>query len=346
MTAKPLAVLREGWFADAQATELGALGAGHINDTFLVTRSPSDPAHAPQRFVLQCLSRRVFTDPGRVMDNVQRVLEHFTGAQPTLPVLVKTVQDASAWLDDADDCWRLWRFREHSRLLGSPVREQEAQAAGYAFGAFQRQMRSFPDPKLEPVISGFLDLGHYLRRYDQILTETRREVPQAERSFIDVRRTLAGRFPPQGDYIHGDCKLDNLLFAEQSDQVDCVLDLDTVMLGHWAWDFGDLVRSVATTEGELREGLVLAAARGFVSGSGRSDQVGDLVDAPGYIALMLAVRFFSDHLAGDRYFKVTVPGDNLQRARAQIALVERFEQHRRSLFDLLSADPIAGSGSQ
>lgn len=344
MIATPLAALRDGWFADAQPVELRPLGEGHINDTFLVTRPPTDPAGNPQRFVLQALSRRVFADPLRVMDNVCRVLEHFVDAVPRLPALVKTVQDRSAWVDGADDCWRLWRFREHSRVLRRPVGIDEARSAGYAFGAFQRQMQSLPEPKLAPTIVGFLDLGHYLREYDQILTRTGLEVPKAEHGFIELRRPLAGRFPPRGDYIHGDCKLDNLLFAEQSDQVDCVLDLDTVMPGHWAWDFGDLVRSIATTEGELRSDLVLAAARGFVSGSGRVGEVAALVDAPGYIGLMLAVRFFSDHLAGNQYFKVDAPGDNLQRAREQIALVESFEQHRHSLFEMLSADPLFDPG--
>jgi hypothetical protein len=72
--------------------------------------------------------------------------------------------------------------------------------------------------------------------------------------------------------------------------------------------------------------------------------VAALVDAPGYIGLMLAVRFFSDHLAGNQYFKVDAPGDNLQRAREQIALVESFEQHRHSLFEMLSADPLFDPG--
>lgn len=343
MIAAALAALRDGWFADAQAAEIRPLGEGHINDTFLVARLSADPAQAPRRFVLQALSRRVFADPSRVMDNVCRVLEHFVDALPAVPVLVETVQDRSAWVDDADDCWRLWHFREHSRVLRRPVSVGEARSAGDAFGAFQRQMQSFPDPQLAPAIVGFLDLGHYLQEYDRILTQTELAVPEAERRFIELRRNLAGRLPPQGDYIHGDCKLDNLLFAEHSDQVDCVLDLDTVMPGHWAWDFGDLVRSITTIEGELRSDLVLAAARGFVTGSGRVGEVAALVDAPGYIALMLAVRFYNDHLAGNQYFKVDAPGDNLERARGQIALVESFEQHRQRLFELLSADPIVNS---
>ena len=126
-------------------------------------------------------------------------------------------------------------------------------------------------------------------------------------------------------------KLDNLLFARTSAAVDCVLDLDTVMQGHWAWDLGDLVRSLATTEGALDGELFAAACAGFLSGSGRRATTAELLAAPRYVTFMLGVRFLTDHLLGDRYFKVSEPGENRTRSRQQFALLVELEQHQTQL---------------
>ncbi len=315
--------LSAGWFHGPAA--LSALGDGHINDTWLAT----DPAGG--RFVLQRLNRRVFPDPGRVMGNLRRVLNHLSAAGAGLTAeLLGTRGGEDALVDHEGDWWRLWRYVEGGRSLERTADPALCAAAGAAFGRFQRLLSDLPPPPLEPSIPGFLELDGYLARLDEVMggqPEAEEELLQAGGSpaFLDAHRVLGGSLAPRKDLIHGDCKLNNLLFAGDSAKVLAVLDLDTVMHGHWAWDFGDLARSVLVgcAEPAAYPGLFSALCRGFVQGSGRRPPPGDLVLAPRYIAFMLGVRFLTDHLQGDRYFKVREPGDNRRRAWQQFDLLKR-----------------------
>ncbi len=312
--------LTDGWGLSAA---ISPLGEGHINDTLLVTMD-----HRP-RFVLQRINRSVFREPGRVMANLSRVLDHLRdhGADLTAP-LMPTTSGASAFIDHAGEWWRLWGYVPGGRSLSRTSDPSTCRAAGQAFGRFQRLLADLPLPELEPTIAGFLELDGYLAAFDAAAS-----MPEAESvvgevcgaAFIDAHRELAGRFPRQHDVIHGDCKLNNLLFAERSPQVLAVLDLDTVMVGHWAWDLGDLSRSVllgTRTEEETRSAL-LALTDGFALGSGRTVDLPTVVDATVYVAFMLGIRFLTDHLEGDRYFRVARHGANLDRSREQFDLVRR-----------------------
>ena len=313
--------LAAGWQLTA---ELTPLGEGHINETLLAATDTGE------RFVLQRISRAVFTDPGRVMHNVARVIGHLESHGAALvPALLPTRSGGPAFVDDAGEWWRLWAYVADGRSLARTSDPLTCRAAGEAFGRFQRLLADLPGPALEPVIPGFLELGGYLERFDQVLRETdnRADVNRAcgDPAFIDAHRELAGRFPPRQDLIHGDCKLNNLLFAADTPKVLAVLDLDTVMVGHWAWDLGDLARSVllgaASTSG--MQTAFAALLDGFSAGSSRSVDPSVAIGATVYVAFMLGIRFLTDHLEGDRYFRVERPGVNLDRARAQFDLVQR-----------------------
>jgi hypothetical protein len=284
----------------------------------------------------------VFAEPERLSRNLDRVLAHFASAPLTLPELV-AASDARNWhVDDHGEWWRLWLYRVHTRTLAAPVSEAETYVAARAFGCFQRQMQNFPAPQLEPAIPGFLELELYLQALDRISAGgDSARISAADRQFIDAHRFLAARFPRGSEYVHGDCKLDNLLFAEEGAIVDSVLDLDTVMPGHWAWDFGDLVRSLLTLQSSPAVGvpfdkplapvLFAAAARGFIDGRGENLALEDLLVAPCYVSFMLGVRFLADHLSGDVYFKVASAGDNLRRAQQQFAIVSELERQAPAL---------------
>ena len=321
-------VVRTGWFPDQRDISVAPLGEGHINDTYLVQITAADKL---ERYVLQRISSRVFEAPDKVEENVERVLEHFRDHMLALPELMLTLSATGSWRDELGELWRLWRFRENGRTLAKPISLDEARSAGVAFGQFQQHMQSFSGPGLTPVIEGFGNLAWYLELFDDARADWSGPSDELDLEFIDQRRGLAGQFPARHDYIHGDCKLDNLLFAGASAAVDCVLDLDTVMRGHWAWDLGDLVRSVATIEGGLEAELFAAVCAGFLAGSGRRARSTELVAAPRYVTFMLGVRFLTDHLLGDRYFKVAEPGENLKRSRQQFALLVELEQHQVQL---------------
>jgi len=321
----PAAVLEAGWgLADAA---LEPLGAGHINDTLLVTVADGTG------WVLQRINEQVFTDPERVMNNLTRVQAHLGEVAPGLiPPLIETLDGRSTCRDEQGGWWRLWAYLPDGHTVEQTGDPAVCRAAAHAFGRFQHLLADLPGPPLEPTIPGFLELGGYLDRFDAVTARTLDAEAVVNEAcagpgFIDSYRGLAAELPKGDAIIHGDCKLNNLLFEESGLAVSAVLDLDTIMVGHWAWDFGDLARSVLTGvidagDADVRA-LFAALVEGFQIGSERALDARALSIAPGYVAFMLGVRFLTDHLEGDRYFKVSAPGENLDRARRQFALLER-----------------------
>jgi len=325
--------LAAGWW---QAQSVIPLGVGHIHATWRVV--PGDPQRGGAG-VLQRISATVFPDAEALMDRVVRVVQHVTRRAPGwVPDLLPT--RAGDWFHRHDDgsCWRLWRAVEPARTLQSLTTPDQAEAAGRAFGRFQALLADYPEPLPDPV-PGFMQLDHYLARFDAVraaLPDAEREVsvPAGLVALIDARRDLATAFRERNRVIHADCKVNNLLFAADRDVVVCVLDLDTVMHGHWAWDAGDLIRSAAADP----QGIALARFAAVVGGMRVAGTIAAeplaWVLAPRYVTLMLAIRFLTDHLEGDRYFRTDYRGQNLARAQAQFDLLGAFERHERAMLEL------------
>lgn len=315
----------------AGPVSLTPLGAGHINDTWLVQATAG-------RFVLQRLNAAVFPRPDLVAASVARVVQHLAGKpRVRVPALCRSGAGAHWHEDSRGAIWRLWEYVAEARAperLRSPA---EAVAAGAAFGRFQLALRDLPGPVPDP-IPGFLRLARYLRELDATVTAGLPGGAAAgllER--VERRRWLADCFVGTDRLIHGDCKIDNLLFHPHRAEVLAIIDLDTVMSGHWGWDFGDLVRSAAADGERVSVERFAAIARGFLRSGALQDSgagpelADDLVLAPRYVTLMLGVRFLTDHLRGDRYFKVSARGDNLSRAARQLALLEDMERREPAL---------------
>jgi Ser/Thr protein kinase RdoA (MazF antagonist) len=322
----PSAVLEAGW--GISSASLTPLGAGHINDTLLATLADGG------RYVLQRINERVFADPVRVMENLARVQAHLrTRAAHLIPPLINTSSGERAWHDPSGGWWRLWGYVAESRTINTTRDPRICHSAALAFGRFQTLLADLPGEPMVPAIPGFLELDGYLARFDEVAAG----VPDAERSvaaacegpgFIDERRCLISVLPKGDNLIHGDCKLNNLLFEQSGTAVKAIVDLDTIMIGHWAWDFGDLARSVlsgALDAGDRDAELALfaALAEGFLEGTERDLDPETLAIAPVYVAFMLGIRFLTDHLEGDGYFKVSKRGENLERARRQFELARR-----------------------
>lgn len=317
----PLQVARAGW---GVGQAVGPLGAGHINDTYLVSDGDS-------RWVLQRINQRVFADPALLMRNVGRVVEHVMGRAPGfVPRILPCRDGANAFVDEEGGSWRVTEYvsgtQSHHRLESTA----QAVSAGRAFARYQNLLTDLPGPPLEDPIPGFMRLEGYLEALDAAYRRAAGDQAAAEmREFVDRRRYLGQALQDlagSGGYIHGDCKVNNLLFRENSDEVVCVVDLDTTMHGHWAWDFGDLARSGAVTNsGALSLELFGGLVAGFAGEKQGELGADELVLAPRYVCFMLGARFLTDHLDGDRYFKVDSRGDNLERARAQFRLLEAME---------------------
>ena len=306
-------MLGAAWRLDARPQPLGA---GIIHDTYLVDTG-GDP------LVLQRINGSVFRDPRQLMDNVSRVSAHLSAKQPGwTPALIPTAGGELLALSGGE-AWRLWTYLPGASALKVVANDRRAGAAGRGFGRTYRWLQDLGGPRLEDVISGFLQLDHYLGEFDRC-----RGAPRELVTAVDTRRSLAARFPERTGYIHGDCRIEHLAF-DTSGEPCGILDLDTVMWGNWAWEFGDLVRAMSG------DGLVPlrfeAAARGYLGEAGVAATAEDLVFAPRYTTFMLAVRFLTDHLQSDRYFKTERRGDNLRRAVAQFQLLEGMESMERTM---------------
>jgi len=212
------------------------------------------------------------------------------------------------------------RFLADTYSVQNLENTDQARAAGRAFARYQHLLADLPGPELNDPIPGFLSLDRYLAEFDAAAP------PGVDRgSFIAERASLQAVLQETDDYIHGDCKVNNLLFVDGGNDVGGVVDLDTTMRGHWAWDFGDLVRSAASEAGTFSLEKYERSLEGFLEETNVMPTADELVLSPRYVTLMLGVRHLSDHLEGDRYFKVDSTGDNLRRAEAQFSLLESRE---------------------
>ena len=286
------------------------LADGHINDTYLVG----------ERHILQRINRFVFSNPPALMRNLASALAYAGNGLLVAPV--PCADGRSFAVDRQGDYWRLFPHIESRSFTQLP--DALLGAAGSAFGGLLATFAGF-NGSLEPVIPGFHDLEHYLAHLD--------DAPKTRHTSAELRRVDALRrtFRPSRErqVIHGDCKINNLLFDPHENTVLAVIDLDTLMFGDPAWDFGDLVRSAFAGSEEAVAGQAFSLDRfeRLCRGFGAAfpvDDVSRYAAAPAYMSFMLAVRFLADHLRGDVYFKVAQRGDNLLRARSQLDLAQRF----------------------
>jgi len=317
------AALAAGWW---RASAIAPLGDGHIHATWLVERA----AAGNERFVLQRISTTVFADPASLMATIESVVAHVSARAPGwVPALESSRSGALFHVAPDNTWWRLWRYIEGGRTLPALRTAEEAEAAGRAFGRFQRLLADLKTPVPDP-IPGFMQLDHYLRRLDAVRDQAGAVADTREiAALLDVverRRDLADAFANRDRLVHGDCKVDNLLFGAADQRVICVLDLDTVMRGHWAWDAGDLIRSASGDADGVSTRRFAALVRGMAAEGAIDATAEEWALAPRYVTLMLAVRFLTDHLEGDRYFRVSRAGENLARARVQFRLLDAFER--------------------
>lgn len=329
------------------------LGRGRIHDTWVSTWRQG---RGHRRFVHQRINEHVFRDVPALMAQVERVCAVFAGDgegggaagdRLRVPRLVPARAGAS-WARLASGAWRTFVYEEGTCVAGRDAGPDRAREAGRAFGAFQERLARIDPGALAETIPGFLSAPHRLAQLDAERSADRcgrTAGAVAELDFVDARRAMvggiedriaAGAFPRRP--VHGDGKLDNVLFDERSGRARCVVDLDTCMAGWSLFDFGDLVRSAACSAGEeardpqrvaLDVDLYTAIAAGYLQRARAfltAEEIALLPFAARLVTLMLALRFLADHLAGDEYFGVTRPGENLERARVQLALLASMEE--------------------
>jgi N-acetylhexosamine 1-kinase len=358
-----------GFLFDGAVTGCRPLPDGHIHQSFLVT-CPGG------RYVLQRLNDRVFPDIDVVVANVERVVTHLAAADRPGLRLVDTV-DGLRWRRTDDGAtWRAFHYLEGT--VGRTVASGPGDAfeAARAFARYQRDLGDLPGPPLPDSIERFHHLPDRLARLDTTAAaddvgrraDTGGELDRARRlahQVLDELRTTDVGVPER--IVHNDAKLSNVRFDASTGSAACVIDLDTTMVGAARHDVGELVRTITTHAPEdavdtslvdFDLELLDAVADGFVSGQPglHRAELETLALAGPEMAVENGVRFLTDHLAGDRYFAIGRPAQNLDRARCQLRLAElMLERHAdteacfaraaraRSGAALPDAAPIEGS---
>jgi hypothetical protein len=320
-------------------------GSGHINDTFLLENVDKD---GPD-YLLQRINHGIFTNVEKLMENMQRVTMHLRdklvvqGGDPTKEVmtLIPTLDDQYYYQDSNGDYWRMMYFMKDTRSYDLVTTEKQAYEGGKAFGKFQAMLSDLPSDQMYEVIPNFhniqVRLGHLeaavaddpLGRSKEVAAELELVRAHADAMLYFQQAALVAVLPKR--VIHNDTKFNNVLLNE-NDEAQCVIDLETVMEGYVAYDFGDAIRSIINTSTEdepdlnkiqLNMPLFNAYTRGYLEYAGQFitvDEVQSLVKGVLLLPFMQAVRFLTDHINGDTYFKIKFPGHNLQRARAQFQL--------------------------
>jgi aminoglycoside phosphotransferase (APT) family kinase protein len=346
-TSAPAAELAAAFRLEGRAAACEALKRGHIHDTF-VLRCESGGASA--RYVLQSVNTKVFRDAEGVMENLLRVTEHQRRRlekagtpEPERRVLrVLRARDGRPWhVDAAGRFWRGFPFIERTVSHERPSSAGQALEAARAFGRFGALLRDLPPPPLRTTIPGFHDLEGRRRALAAAVArdaagraaQLGREIDAAQAAAEKIAAAIdEGALPAR--VVHNDCKLNNLLFDADRDEALCVVDLDTVMEGALLHDFGELVRTATNARPEdepdpdtVRPDLELhgVLARGYLEGAAglaTPAEVASLATAGARMALENSVRFLTDYLEGDVYFRIHRPSHNLDRHRSQLRLSE------------------------
>ena len=340
-------------------------GNGHINDTYLVRIAHADRR---RRYVLQRINADVFPDVEAIMRNLVRIAKHVAERSAVDDGLldrqvqfapIPTRDGAAFARDEHGDAWRLIPFIYGAHSIDTVSAPAQAGAAGSAFGRFLALLSDLDPGELAETIPGFHDTPARYRQFeDAVGNDAAGRAADCARE-IDMARSFAGRCAllenmRAADELplrvaHNDAKINNVLFDDESSRPACVVDLDTVMPGTPLHDFGDLVRTaIAPIDEDARRANEIeididcyeALVAGYLAEAGallNDAEIAHLPDAGLIITIETGLRFLADHLDGDRYFRTTRPGQNLDRCRTQFALASSIERRLDRLHELTEA---------
>ncbi len=331
-------------------------GNGHINDTFCVVCATGA---GKKRFILQGLSMTAFPDPHAVMENMvgitaflrERILENGGDVDRETLTVIPTREGKTCYTASNGQVWRLTHFIENT-LCVEIADEKLFEASARSYGRFQYMLRDYPADTLHEPIPHFHDTEDRLKKFLAALqadkmgraADVRKEIAfildRRAHCSVAMNALREGKLPLR--VTHNDTKLSNVLFDENSGEGVCVIDLDTTMPGLAMYDFGDSIRSgakrCAEDEAQLHKirfdlELYEVYTRGFLQGSKGAFTPMELEYLPWgarIISLECGMRFLTDYLEGDRYFRIHYEDQNLRRARTQFKMVtdmeERFDQ--------------------
>lgn len=352
-----LAEVLSAYGAGARETVVVPLGEGRINDTLLVHQGA-------KRWVLQRLNGSVFPRPKEVAENFHQVTEHLLKTAQaeqiafTCPRLIATQSGRAAFQDQEGDWWRAQSYVKHVPAEDIGFGQDHAGQLGRMLALFHLLTENLPSSLLNDPLPGFHITPEYLRAYDSLASGATGN-PGDSSEQLDQCYDYIERFRSKADVLerakdggelavqvmHGDPKLDNVIFQGDGQAIG-LFDLDTVSPGLALYDIGDCLRSLCNTGGEgatdpAGVGFDLDRCTRFLQGylAVYEERLGAakyyIYDAVLVLAFELGLRFFSDHLSGDSYFKVQRRGENLQRALVQFSLAAAISDQQKEIKHLL-----------
>ena len=340
------------WKWNGSVSEPIPYGEGHINQTYAITVTSVQGA---KRYILQKINTNTFKDPAGLMENICGVTDFLRekakqrGADPARATLhVVPTKEKKPYYQAADgSCWRVYEFVENTVCLQQVQSAEDFYQSAVAFGNFQHQLAEYPAHTLHETIPHFHDTPKRFADFQRAVAEDRMgraAQVQREIEFVRAREAdyhvmvdllAAGKLPLR--VTHNDTKLNNVMLDDVTGEGICVIDLDTTMPGSAIYDFGDMIRTATSPAAEdekdvskvtmrmfMFEALVqgyLSSAKSFLTPLEKS-----LLPFSGKLLTMeCGIRFLTDYLSGDVYFKIHRPEHNLDRCRTQMALVESIE---------------------
>jgi Phosphotransferase enzyme family len=343
---------------DGDFSSVTPYGTGHINDTYCAV---FHQAGVPARYILQRINTSIFRNPAALMQNIERVTSHLAAqlsGEPDSSRRVLTLiaaRDGRFWHEDAEGGdWRVYRFVDRALTYDTVKSIEQAFQAAKAFGQFQKMLVDLPLPRLHDTIPDFHNTPKRFAAFERavaadtagraVLAKPEIEFAFTHQSIVSV--LLDANLPER--VTHNDTKFNNVLFDDATGEGICVVDLDTVMPGLVLYDFGDMVRTATSPADEderdlskvsmqfpMFEALVrgyLSSARGFLTYAEKQH----LAFSGKLIAIEQGIRFLTDYLAGDAYYKVHRDGQNLDRCRTQFKLVESIQQQEDEMNRLVN----------
>jgi Ser/Thr protein kinase RdoA (MazF antagonist) len=336
-------------------------GSGHIHDTFRIRTAEPEK----DDYILQRLNNKIFKNIPELQHNIERVTIHLRNKLREIPgsdikrecLSLIASKDGKTWIiDEEGNYWRMYIFISNHHSYNVVDNPDKAFEGGKAIGRFQAMLADMPGGPLFETIPWFHDISKRLGafnakvtenpvgRVESVITEIRQILDRADEMKVILRLGKEGKIPVR--ITHNDTKFNNILLDE-NDKALCVIDLDTVMPGYVHYDFGDAIRTAANTASEdendlskvrMDINLFKAYAEGYLSETGETlNEVEKeyLAFAPRLITYTIAVRFLTDYIDGDNYFKIHHELHNLQRTRAQLRLVMSMEEQYEEMSGII-----------
>jgi len=369
----PLAVA-EKFKLGGDIVGLREYGAGNINDTYLVTAA----AGKETKFILQCINRRVFPQPEKIMRNTRLVTEHIrkrlaneqkiADRRWEVPRVFQTKGGEDYFIDANGDFWRALGFIDHALTYKKIKSAKHGKEIGHALGIFHNLIGDLPAGRLVQTLDGFHITPQYINRLESLKCKGNRsgKTPatrfcfkfiKRRQAFADILESAKKQKILHIRPIHGDPKVDNVMIDTGTDRAVGLIDLDTVQPGLVHYDLGDCLRSCCNTAGEeidtpadvrFDTDLCRIILAGYLAEAANFLTYFDyqyLYDAIRLISFELGIRFFTDYLQGNPYFKVMDDEHNLRRALVQFKLTEDIEAQESLLRALIAELTPAGPRS-